>query len=233
MRPRNHLLILVVLIAAMGATVGVEVQAQGTESPMQADSATLADLEALYQARKERARSRFTQADVDFMTGMIAHHAQALIMSDLVPDRGNDPRVRTLASRIINAQQDEIETMQKWLRDRDQPVPEVHIDGLNLMIHGGGGHDHGDHMMPGMLTQEQLEELDAARGDEFDRLFLDYMIDHHSGAIVMVDELFSNDGAGQDEEAFKLASDINVDQTTEIARMELMLEALSGENQDS
>ena len=183
-----------------------------------------AELEALYWARRDSAKMRFSQPEVDFMAGMIGHHAQALVMSALVPDNGTDASVKTLAARIINAQKDEIAMMQKWLRDRGQPVPEVHIDGLNLMIHGGGHHDHLH--MPGMLTQEQLEEMAAARGNAFDRLFLTYMIQHHSGAITMVDELFAQDGAGQNEAAFKIASDINVDQITEIARMKRMLRAL-------
>ena len=93
------------------------------------------------------------------------------------------------------------------------------------------GHDGMDHAsMPGMLSQAQLEELAAARDADFDRLFLAYMIQHHSGAVTMVDELFSHDGAGQDEAAFKLASDINVDQTTEIARMQSMLDALTSDS---
>lgn len=198
--------------------------------PAQTASADADRLEALYWARQERARQAFTKADVDFMTGMIGHHAQALIMSRLAPTNGASPAVQRLAARIINAQQDEIASMQRWLRDRGQAVPEVHIDGLTLMVHGGGHHhDHG--AMPGMLTQAQLEELAAARGAAFDRLFLKYMIQHHSGAVVMVNDLFATDGAGRDEASFKLASDIHVDQITEIARMERMLRALEGDSQ--
>lgn len=201
-----------------------------SEPPPDTTATTTDDLEAIYWARQDSARMLFTQADVDFMTGMIAHHAQALIMSRMAPTHGASPQVQTLAARIINAQNDEIRSMQKWLRDREQPVPEVHIDGLNLMIHGGGDHAM-HHNMPGMLTPAQLQELDAARGAEFDRLFLTYMIQHHSGAITMVDDLFSTDGAGQDEAAFKLASDINVDQLTEIERMKLMLSELPDASQ--
>ena len=166
------------------------------------------------------------------MTGMIAHHAQALVMSRLAPSNGASPQVRTLAARIINAQQDEIELMQQWLRDREQPVPEIHIEGIVLMVHGAGGHAMHSHM-PGMLTQEQLEDLAAARGANFDRLFLTYMIQHHAGAVYMVDELFGTDGAALDEEAFKLASGIHVDQVTEIARMEYMLDRLPASDEDS
>lgn len=194
------------------------------------EQAVSASLDSLYWQRQQEAKTLFTQADVDFMTGMIGHHAQALVMSAFAPKNGASPQIRTLASRIINAQNDEIASMQTWLRDRNQPVPQVHIEGSNLMIHmdGHGGHDgHMDHSgMPGMLSQSQMDELEAARGEEFDRLYLKYMIQHHSGAITMVSELFSHDGAGQDEASFKLASDINVDQETEIARMKLMLERL-------
>ena len=167
----------------------------------------------------------FSKAEVDFMTGMIGHHAQALVMSAFAPTNGASSSVQILAARIINAQKDEIATMQQWLRDREQPVPEVHIEGSTLMIHGAG--EHHNHMhMPGMLSDEQMKELEEAQGTDFDRLFLTYMIQHHQGAVTMVDDLFSTDGAGQDELAFKLASDINVDQITEIARMERMLSML-------
>lgn len=185
-----------------------------------------AELEAIYLARTDSARMRFTEADARFMTGMIGHHAQALVMAGLAPTHGASRSVQTLAARIINAQEDEIATMQQWLRDRGQPVPEVHIVGTELMVHGA---DHAMHM-PGMLTPDQLRELDRARGAEFDRLFLTYMIQHHRGAVTMVHDLFSTDGAGQDEAVFKFASDVQVDQTTEIARMELMLEALPAED---
>jgi uncharacterized protein (DUF305 family) len=188
-------------------------------------SAPESEFEALYRARQDSARMRFTDADVHFMTGMIGHHSQALVMSALAPTHGASPAVQTLAARIINAQNDEIALMEQWLRDRGQAVPEVHIDGLNLMIHGA---DHAMHM-PGMLTQEQLQQLDQARGTEFDRLFLTFMIQHHQGAITMVHDLFATDGAGQDDLAFKIASDVQVDQATEIDRMELMLATLPGQ----
>lgn len=188
----------------------------------------LDELEALYWARVDSSRMSFTDADVNFMTGMIAHHAQALIMSRLAPENGASSQVQTLASRIINAQKDEIATMQQWLRDRNQPVPEVHIDGLNLMIHGlEGGHQHDHTNMAGMLSPQQLRELANAEGSEFDRLFLTYMIQHHQGAVTMVDKLIATDGAVQDEEAFRLSADIRVDQVTEIERMKLMLDNLS------
>jgi len=188
------------------------------------------ELERLFNQRQQEAMTRYTQAEVDFMTGMIGHHAQALIMSDLAPENASSNSIRILAARIINAQNDEIATMQRWLESRGEPVPEVHIDGLNLMVHIPGqdmndGHNHA--MMPGMLTQAELEELAAAQGPDFDRLYLTYMIKHHEGATSMVDDMFAQDGAGNDEQAFRLATDINVDQETEIARMQLMLDAMN------
>ena len=183
------------------------------------------DLEALFWARKDSVLDRFSQADVDFMVGMIAHHAQALIMSKMAPENGASPTVQTLAARIINAQNDEIRIMQTWLEDRSQSVPQVHIEGTTLMLHGAGHHGM-HHDMPGMLTDEQLSELEAATGEEYDRLFLRYMIQHHMGAVTMVRELMATDGAVRHDDTYKLATDIHVDQVTEITRMQQMLMAL-------
>ena len=207
---------------------------------------TAAEFEALYRARADSARLRFNVADVRFMQGMIHHHAQAIVMSRMAPSHGASPSVLTLAARIINAQQDEIRTMQQWLRDRHQAVPEVDATGAVVMAHDSAGmamhhdmgampmaHGAGDSMamMPGMLTPAQLEQLSRAQGQEFDRLFLTDMIQHHRGAITMVTDLFATNGAGQEPTAFKLASDVQVDQTTEVARMQRMLAqmALSGQ----
>lgn len=205
---------------ATSACAGTRAPVESTPQPTLDPSA---ELEAIYRARTDSARMRFTEADVRFMTDMIGHHAQALVMAALVPTHGASPEIRTLAARIINAQEDEIATMQQWLRDRGQPVPDVHVMGTTLMVHGS---DHARHM-PGMLSAEQMQELDRARGREFDRLFLTFMIQHHRGAVTMVHDLFATDGAGQDEEVFKFASDVQVDQATEIARMELMLQSLA------
>jgi uncharacterized protein (DUF305 family) len=224
-------------LVAVGATactrsVGARVEtdpASAAESDARPTGDSTAELEALYRARTDSARMHFTPADVHFMTGMIGHHAQALVMAALAPTHGASPELQTLAARIINAQQDEIGWMQQWLGDRGQPVPEVEIEGTTLIVHGA---EHATHM-PGMLTPEQMQELDEANGMDFDRLFLTYMIQHHQGAVTMVHELFATDGAAQDEAAFKLASDIQVDQLTEIARMELMLDERSGQSGSS
>jgi uncharacterized protein (DUF305 family) len=156
------------------------------------------------------------------MSGMIAHHAQAVVMSGWAPTHGANPSIQTLCKRIINAQQDEIATMQTWLRDRNEPVPAATGAGAKMVMNGK---EH-EMLMPGMLTGAQMAQLDSARGADFDRLFLTYMIQHHRGAVTMVKQLFGTYGAGQDETIFKFASDVNVDQTTEIARMEKMLAAL-------
>ncbi|HSG07944.1 MAG TPA: DUF305 domain-containing protein [Longimicrobiales bacterium] len=185
--------------------------------------ASTGELEALYRARKDSTLLRVSEADVAFMTGMIAHHAQALVMSALSPTNGASPTIRTLTARIINAQTDEIRIMQGWLRDRGRPVPEVDAGGAVHTMHGP---DHSMHM-PGMLTPEQLHELEEARGPDFDRLFLTYMIQHHQGAVGMVHDLFATDGAAQDDLIFKIASDIQVDQITEINRMKRMLDDMT------
>ena len=189
------------------------------------------DVAAIARARADSALHLYTPADVQFMTAMIGHHAQAITMSKMAPTHGASASVRTLAARIINAQQDEIGTMQQWLRDRHQPVPAVstamdmpEMAGNSMADHAG--HDMGHAMMPGMLTAAQMRQLDQARGADFDRLFLAFMIQHHRGAVSMVQTLFGSYGAGQDEAVFKFASDVNVDQTTEIARMERMRAAL-------
>jgi uncharacterized protein (DUF305 family) len=178
---------------------------------------------AIEQARADSIRRPYTEADISFMSGMIHHHSQAIVMARWAQSHGANPAVQRLADRIINAQQDEILTMQNWLRDRRQPVPEATATGMTMSM---GGMQH-DMLMPGMLTDAQMKQLDAARGAEFDRLFLTYMIQHHKGAVSMVKTLFDSYGAGQDEVVFKFASDVNVDQTTEIARMEKLLISLT------
>jgi len=157
------------------------------------------------------------------MQGMIGHHAQAIVMANWAPTHDASPSVRTLAERIINAQQDEIVTMQTWLGDRRQMVPDGHTPGMKMMMNGV----ETQMLMPGMLTEAQMRELDQAKGSEFDRLFLTFMIQHHRGAVSMVHDLVESYGAGQDELVFKFASDVNVDQTTEIARMQRMLAVLT------
>lgn len=167
----------------------------------------------------DRSRLPWTEADVRFMSGMIGHHAQAIVMAEWAGSHEASAELQVLAGRIVNAQKDEIARMQRWLRERQQAVPEADPRGMKHVVDGVEHHMR----MPGMLSDEQLKQLDAARGPEFDRLFLTFMIEHHKGAVTMVQALIDTDGAAQDDTVFKLAADINVDQKTEIARMERML----------
>ena len=143
-------------------------------------------------------------------------------MAGWASSHGASPSVQTLANRITNTQQDEIALMQRWLRDRHQPVPDANAHGMTMNMNGM---EH-EMLMPGMLTEAQLKQLDEARGKEFDRLFLTFMIQHHRGAVTMVTDLFGTDGAAQDATVFKIASDVSADQTTEIGRMQKMLASL-------
>jgi uncharacterized protein (DUF305 family) len=176
-------------------------------------------LSGIERARADSAMWPYTKADIDFMAGMIHHHAQAIAMARMAPtnDAGRD--VRVLCERVINAQTDEIALMQQWLKERNQPVPEPNPKGMRMVM---GGVEH-TMLMPGMLTDSQMDQLAAARSSEFDRLFLQLMIQHHQGAVSMVKDLFAQRGAAIDETVFKVASDINVDQETEIRRMQTML----------
>ena len=171
-------------------------------------------------AQADSGRPAVTAADIQFMTGMIGHHAQAVLIAGWAPSHGAGQAVRALCERIVVGQRDEIVFMQSWLQDRRLPVPDG--DPAHFAM---PGMDHA--MMPGMLSQEQLVRLDQARGPEFDRLFLTYMIQHHRGAITMVEQLMGSRGAAQEDKVFKFVSDVNVDQTTEIERMTLMLEELT------
>ena len=160
-----------------------------------------------------------TEADIRFMQGMIHHHAQALDMTDLIEARTNDPDMRKLGLRIHVSQTDEIKMMQRWLQARGQeaPDPRAHHD-----MAGMPGMDD-PVMMPGMLTHADMARLAAAKGAEFDRLFLEGMIRHHGGALTMVKELFATPGAGQQSDIFAFASDVVADQQAEIDRMTAML----------
>jgi len=157
------------------------------------------------------------------MSGMIPHHAQAVLIAGWAPSHGARPSLATFCERIVVAQRDEIALMQMWLRDRALPVPDAKATHMKMPM---GGMEH-EILMPGMLNDEELAALDKSRGTEFDRLFLQAMIRHHQGAISMVDELFKASGAGQDETVFRFASDVYADQTTEIERMQKMLAAVN------
>jgi uncharacterized protein (DUF305 family) len=210
-----------VLVVVLLAACAAHTREADTPVP-RAGTRSIADLEALYHARVDSARARVSEADVRFMTGMIAHHAQALTLSRLAYTRDAGAAVQLLASRISSAQADEIMLMQKWLRDRGRPVPAVHALDTVVIVHGAGHSDH----VHGMLSAEQLRALGRAEGREFDRLFLLYMIQHHRGAIAMVQELLRSDGAAQDPAVSMLANEIHSDQTVEITLMLRLLAEL-------
>ena len=175
--------------------------------------------------RPDLVRGPYNKADVEFMQGMIPHHAQAVVMAKMATTHGAREDVRILCERILVAQSDEITFMRNWLRDRGQTVPPAdathHKHTMNGVTH--------DMLMPGMLTPEEMAALDKARGPAWDRLFLMGMIKHHEGALKMVDDLFEAYGALQDDDMFKFASDVYADQTTEIDFMQKMLDALSSQ----
>jgi uncharacterized protein (DUF305 family) len=152
--------------------------------------------------------------NVAFVRGMIAHHRQALVMTALVSSRASRADLRLLAERIEVSQKDEIATLQRWLARRGHDTSAT-VD----HAHHGGNTD----VMPGMLSADELGRLASARAAAFDRLFLEYMIKHHEGALVMVKTLFASPGAAQEPELFGIASEVDADQRTEIARMRRML----------
>ena len=161
--------------------------------------------------------------DVQFMQGMIMHHAQAVEMTALINDRTTNERLRLLGSRVSHSQADEMRYMERWLKLRGEPTSmpmssmdhSHHMPGMDMSKH--------EMTMPGMLTKVQMDALKAAKGAEFDRLFLEGMIQHHKGALVMVDELFNTAGSGQDSELFNFATEVDSGQRAEIKIMESML----------
>ena len=212
--PRSSALSLTALLAI--ACSSARTTAPAGETPAAATSET-----AVQSAQAAEVRRSYNDADVAFMTDMIHHHAQALVMARMAPTHEAGESLRILSERIIVGQNDEIALMQDWLEDRGLPVPDPADPHAAHGAHAG---------MPGMLTEAQLAELDAARGEEWDRLFLTYMIQHHEGALTMVDTLFGSYGAAQGDDVFRIATGIAADQTAEIERMQTMLRELLFEN---
>ncbi|MGH7594015.1 MAG: DUF305 domain-containing protein [Gemmatimonadales bacterium] len=192
---------------------------------------------ALIPAALAQSAPAYTEADVQFMQGMIYHHAQALQMCALPLSHGASEKVALLCKKITISQRDEIAFMQHWLEDRRQAIPHPVTD--TLALHGTGSMAmmpgmpgmSTPHLMPGMLTPEQMTALDQARDTVFDRLFLAGMIQHHTGAIRMVAELFNTPGSGQGADIFGYATGVDADQRAEIGRMEQLLKIPTGSNQ--
>jgi uncharacterized protein (DUF305 family) len=199
----------VLLLAALSASCGIKAPLVQPGAP--------GEPSRVINAREAADLSRipYTAADIRFMQGMIGHHAQALEMTALLPSRTSREEMRLLAARIDISQADEIEMMRNWLTARGAELPNAHVH-----------HGEGAVLMPGMLNEKEMGALAAANGGAFDRLFLEFMIKHHEGALVMVDELFSSAGAGQQSDIFAFASDVVADQRMEIERMGAMLREL-------
>jgi uncharacterized protein (DUF305 family) len=158
-----------------------------------------------------------SQAEVEFMQGMIMHHAQAVEMTALIPTHTQNKELRALGARINSSQSDEIKFMKRWLAARGEPLSMQMPDMPDMP-------DHHPTLMPGMLTAEQMNALRTAKDGEFDRLFLTGMIQHHNGALTMVKDLFDTPGAGQDAEVFNFATDVDTGQRAEIRIMQTLLE---------
>jgi uncharacterized protein (DUF305 family) len=210
MKRTPHRWILARLVLTLAAALSIETLGAAPQQSTQP---------AEPKARPDLVRQPYSEADVEFMAGMIPHHAQAVVMAGWAPSHGARPDVRVLCERILVGQRDEIEFMRTWLRDRGETVPAANATHHRMKMNGV---EH-DMLMPGMLSPEEMERLDKARGAEWDRLFLTGMIRHHEGAIKMVDDLFESYGALQDDDLYKFASDIYADQSTEIERMRKML----------
>ena len=179
------------------------------------------------QQHAATAGSGYTAADVEFMQGMIHHHAQAIVMATMAPSHGASAQVALFCKKVIVSQRDEIDLMQTWLKDRGQMVPDPNDHHMSMP-----GMDMGSMpMMPGMLSAEQMKALDAARGTAFDRLFLTGMIQHHQGALTMVAKLFDTPGSGQGSEIFGYATGVDTDQRAEIDRMQQLLKTIPGGSQ--
>lgn len=160
-----------------------------------------------------------SRKDIEFMQGMIMHHAQAVEMTDLIESRTENPDIRRLGSKISGSQADEMKFMARWLELRSQPIPMPLPTGYSHDMHSASN----QMMMPGMLTAEQMAALKNSTGTEFERLFLEGMIQHHEGALTMVKELFESPGTGQDAELFNFASDVDSGQRGEIKIMQNLL----------
>jgi uncharacterized protein (DUF305 family) len=198
-------LVAVLVSAACRSAGGAGTQIIQPGAPGEANRVLTAD------AATDLSKVQATPADVKFMQGMIGHHAQAIEMTALIAQRTSREEMKLLGQRIAVSQADEMDMMRTWLKARGQEIPAEHA------------HHTQEGMMPGMLSPEQMAELTAATGEAFDKLFLRYMIQHHEGALSMVDDLFKTPGAGQEGDINAFAADVDSDQRMEIDRMRAML----------
>lgn len=217
------LLFLVLAAAYLVAPIGIFAQSSGHESrPNIVRPGAPGEPTTILPSGTRASLPAVSAKDIEFMQGMIMHHAQAVEMTDMIAERTNDRDIILLGERIRRSQADEIAFMKRWLAFRgEKPLP---------TSGGHAGHDHGGHstsssksLMPGMLSPEQMRELREAKGQDFDRLFLEGMIQHHEGALMMVKDLFDTAGAGQDAELFNFATDVDSGQRAEITTMQTLL----------
>ncbi len=212
---------IVAVLLAVAGTISCRTTGAGTGPPLVQPGAPGQPSRVITAATAvDLSGVQHTVADVRFMQGMIGHHAQALDMTAWVPTRSSREDMRLLALRITLSQEDEIKMMEGWLEVRDEEVP--------------GVHDHnepGATLMPGMLTAEEMSRLEEATGAAFDRLFLEFMIQHHEGALIMVDGLYATAGAGQESIISAFASDVVADQRAEMDRMTGLLNTMRKEQQ--
>ncbi len=210
-----------------GLSLVVDVHAQKADSPPAVVQPGAPGMPSRSLPPSTRAQlPPISQKDVEFMQGMITHHAQAVEMTALIADRTTNKEIRSLGSRISHSQADEMRFMERWLAQRGHPIASTHsasMHGMDMAGHDMHSMSAGHVMMPGMLTPEQMEALKNAKGAEFDRLFLRGMIQHHKGALDMVEVLFNAPGTGQDAELFNFATDVDSGQRAEIKIMETML----------
>jgi uncharacterized protein (DUF305 family) len=203
---------------------GVSRQRTGAASRLLIGVAALACVVTGLRAQSATPAPRdYTQADVRFVQGMIMHHAQAVVMSDWATTHGARPDLVILCKRIALSQRDEIKVMRSWLEERGLSAPDPLHPSSSPDMPGMDMGQGPQTLMPGMLTAEEMRQLDAARDTAFDRLYLTGMIKHHQGALSMVAELFATPGGGQQADLFGLATDVDAGQRVEIARMQAML----------
>jgi len=206
--------------ASFAVLLSLTVSAQGDKSaPVVVQPVSPGEPTKILPASTRAKLPPTSRKDVEFMQGMIMHHAQAVEMTALIEERTKNKDLRLLGERISKSQADEMGFMKRWLKVRGESVEHEMPASHSHDAHGSGR----EMLMPGMLTKAQMDALEKAKGPEFDRLFLSGMIQHHNGALVMVDELFKAAGSGQDAELFNFATDVDSGQRAEIRSMETLL----------
>ncbi|HYW74953.1 MAG TPA: DUF305 domain-containing protein [Pyrinomonadaceae bacterium] len=210
-------------LAALGACLSLPVSAQDAKTPVIVQPGAPGEPTKILPASTTAVLPPGSPKNVEFMQGMIMHHAQAVEMTALIDSHTENKDLRLLGARISHSQSEEIKFMQRWLAARGQSttMPMAKMTGMDMP---GMDMSKDQMLMPGMLTAKQMAALRNARGNEFDRLFLAGMIQHHGGALTMVKDLFDTAGAGQDAELFNFATDVDSGQRAEIRIMQSMLD---------